>query len=85
MNRGIAFALASAALFGVSTPLAKLLVGAIPPLLLAGLLYAGSGVGLLLLLVVRQAVTANGFRPEPVSRRLKRVRKWVNVSGEAPR
>jgi hypothetical protein len=38
MNRGIVFALAAAALFGVSTPFAKLLVGAVPPLLLAGLL-----------------------------------------------
>lgn len=42
----IAYALASAALFGASTPLAKLLVGETHPLLLAGLLYLGSGVGL---------------------------------------
>lgn len=39
-------ALVSAALFGVSVPLAKLLLGAIAPHLLAGLLYLGSGVGL---------------------------------------
>ena len=39
-------ALAAAALFGVSTPLAKVLVGAVPPVLLAGLLYLGSGIGL---------------------------------------
>lgn len=51
--RGIAFnpdittALGAAALFGASTPLAKLLVGTVPPVLLAGLLYLGSGVGLL--------------------------------------
>ncbi len=44
---GIIDALAAAALFGASTPLAKLLVGAVPPVLLAGLLYLGSGVGLL--------------------------------------
>ena len=42
----IAAALASAALFGASTPLAKVLLGELPPLLLAGLLYLGSGVGL---------------------------------------
>ncbi|HJV71903.1 DMT family transporter [Ideonella sp.] len=42
-------ALAAALLFGASTPLAKLLVGEVPPLLLAGLLYAGSGLGLGLL------------------------------------
>ena len=39
-------ALAAAALFGASVPLAKLLVGSVPPLLLAGLLYLGSGLGL---------------------------------------
>lgn len=48
-------ALAAALLFGASTPLAKLLVGNVSPLLLAGLLYLGSGVGLGLLLLVRQA------------------------------
>jgi drug/metabolite transporter (DMT)-like permease len=42
----IVAALASAALFGASTPLAKLLLGELPPLMLAGLLYLGSGVGL---------------------------------------
>jgi drug/metabolite transporter (DMT)-like permease len=39
-------ALLAAALFGASTPLAKLLVGEMPPLLLGGLLYLGSGLGL---------------------------------------
>ncbi|MDR7305146.1 EamA family transporter [Rhodoferax saidenbachensis] len=46
-------ALAAALLFGASTPFAKLLVGDVPPLLLAGLLYLGSGLGLCLLLLVR--------------------------------
>ena len=39
-------ALAAALLFGVSTPLAKQLLRETSPLLLAGLLYLGSGVGL---------------------------------------
>ncbi|HEX3918676.1 MAG TPA: EamA family transporter [Caulobacteraceae bacterium] len=44
---GAPMALASAALFGASTPLAKaLLGGGIDPWLLAGLLYLGSGLGL---------------------------------------
>ncbi|HVT52717.1 MAG TPA: DMT family transporter, partial [Dongiaceae bacterium] len=46
MPRGILYALASAALFGVSAPLAKLLLGQTSPWLLAGLLYLGSGIGL---------------------------------------
>lgn len=55
-RRGISYALAAAVLFGISTPLAKLLVGGMSPLLLAGLLYLGSGIGLLGLLGVRGAV-----------------------------
>jgi drug/metabolite transporter (DMT)-like permease len=44
---GPALALASAALFGASTPLAKLLLGdGVDPWLLAGILYGGSGLGL---------------------------------------
>ncbi len=43
---GVLHALAAAALFGASTPFAKLLVGRMEPGLLAGLLYLGSGCGL---------------------------------------
>jgi drug/metabolite transporter (DMT)-like permease len=53
--RSAAPALAAALLFGASTPLAKLLVGNMPPLLLAGLLYLGSGLGLGALLLLRRA------------------------------
>lgn len=43
---GVPFALASALLFGASTPFAKVLLGSIDPWLLAGLLYVGAGFGL---------------------------------------
>lgn len=43
---GVPLALASAALFGASAPFAKLLVGAVEPQMLAGLLYLGAGLGL---------------------------------------
>ncbi len=58
--RGIPYALAAAALFGASTPLAKLLVGQMPPILLAGLLYLGSGVGLAILWAVRTRLLGGG-------------------------
>jgi drug/metabolite transporter (DMT)-like permease len=44
-------------LFGLSTPLAKGLLETVPPLLLAGLLYVGSGIGLLIVLGVRILAT----------------------------
>jgi len=51
---GVAIALLAAGLFGASTPFAKLLLGEVPPVLLAGLFYFGSGVGLSLVRLVRR-------------------------------
>ena len=51
--RSIAAALGAALLFGASTPAAKNLAGAVHPVLLAGLLYAGSGIGLSLFRLAR--------------------------------
>jgi drug/metabolite transporter (DMT)-like permease len=43
MNRtAVLYALTSAALFGLSTPAAKVLVGSIQPVTLAGLLYCAA-------------------------------------------
>ncbi len=54
---GVPLAIASAALFGASTPLAKLLLGGgVSPWLLAGLLYLGSGLGLAALHLARGAL-----------------------------
>jgi drug/metabolite transporter (DMT)-like permease len=61
----ILYALAAAALFGASTPLAKLLVGQTAPLILAGLLYLGSGLGLLVWFALHRAA---GERPANLSR-----------------
>jgi drug/metabolite transporter (DMT)-like permease len=47
-TRGVTVAMLAAVLFGASTPFSKLLLGRIDPLLLAGLLYLGSGIGLTL-------------------------------------
>ncbi len=50
MNKAaVLYALASAALFGASTPAAKLLIGSVHPAVLAGLLYCGAGIGIALL------------------------------------
>jgi drug/metabolite transporter (DMT)-like permease len=61
VSRGPMLALTSAALFGASTPLAKLLVGEVHPALLAAILYLGSGLGLLL--VRSSQLVSQGDRP----------------------
>jgi drug/metabolite transporter (DMT)-like permease len=45
-NSGVWFAVVAAVLFGASTPFSKLLLGNVDAVLLAGLLYLGSGSGL---------------------------------------
>jgi drug/metabolite transporter (DMT)-like permease len=48
-QRAILYALASSILFGLSTPAAKALLGDVSPIVLAGLLYAGAGIGMTIL------------------------------------
>ena len=55
-RRTILYAMAAAALFGASTPAAKALTESMAPLVLAGLLYAGSGTGLAAWLLLRRIV-----------------------------
>jgi drug/metabolite transporter (DMT)-like permease len=62
-NPSVVAALAAALLFGASTPFAKALVGDVAPVLLAGLLYLGSGIGLWVVRIVRD----RGFRSAGLS------------------
>jgi len=57
LSTGVKYAIAAAMLFGISTPLAKELLGTASPLLLAGLLYCGSGAGLAVVIAVRALLT----------------------------
>ncbi|MBA4419447.1 MAG: EamA family transporter [Syntrophus sp. (in: bacteria)] len=56
------YILISAALFGISPPLAKLLVKNIPPITLAGLLYLGAFAGLSLYSIVRGLISTETIR-----------------------
>ena len=73
MNKSVLVALLAAALFGASTPLAKLLIGELPPLLLAGVLYLGSGLGLLTWYSIRRLVA----RGAPHDRLRRRDVPWL--------
>lgn len=71
MNRhAVVLALLSAALFGVSTPAAKTLLGTIDSAVLAGLLYCGAGVGVALLRrVARPLIGGQGSAEAALERR----------------
>jgi drug/metabolite transporter (DMT)-like permease len=64
----IGYALASAVLFGVSTPAAKALLGSTAPAILAGLLYCGAGIGAAVLRRVMRAATEESAREASLAR-----------------
>jgi drug/metabolite transporter (DMT)-like permease len=63
-------ALAAAALFGVSTPAAKALLGVVHPVILAGLFYCGAGIGIALLRGLGEPILkAPAVQQQPLARR----------------
>ncbi|SAK83139.1 membrane protein [Caballeronia hypogeia] len=65
----ILIALTAAALFGATTPIAKALLGPMPPFMVAGLFYLGSGIGLGAVLLGRRIMRAKsaGVRPRELA------------------
>lgn len=59
----IFLAVSGAILFGASAPLSKVLLGEVDPVLLAALLYLGSGAGLLLFKLIRRLAGMQGGEP----------------------
>ncbi len=53
LKKGIAFAILAAALYAVNAPFSKLLLQKMPPILMAGFLYAGAGAGMLVIAWIR--------------------------------
>ena len=71
------YALIAALMFGASAPLSKLLLGDIPPLQLAGLLYLGSGAVLLLLKLLQISLFKN--RVEAGLQKAESYRGWLEL------
>lgn len=78
--RSAAPALGAALLFGASTPLAKMLTGGIAPILLAGLLYLGSGLGLAGVLLVRNLTRKSAEAAPPGPAIPSREIPWLLVA-----
>lgn len=58
------YALTSVALFGISTPAAKSLVGAVGPIMFAGIFYCGAGIGLAFLRRLARATRTQNAREQ---------------------
>ncbi len=84
MLSGQLLAILSAALFGISPVLCKMLIGDMSPALLAGLLYLGSGIGLQLLLFSRRRESLRELRMIPRNSRFKLVGAVVSGGVAAP-
>ncbi len=58
-SSGFTYAFIAAFLFGASTPLSKLLLAKTNPWFLAGILYLGAGIGILILMMIRSLLHKN--------------------------
>ena len=54
MKKGIAFAILAAAFSAVNAPFSKILLDCIPQTLMAGFLYVGAGIGMIIIALVRK-------------------------------
>ena len=67
-HTAVLYAFASAALFGLSTPAAKHLLGSIDPVVLAGLFYCGAGIGVFVLRRLMPVLPGAASREAPLKR-----------------
>ena len=60
MRHGIFLAILAAGLYALSTPFSKLLLDALPSTLMAGFLYVGAGLGMVLISLIRKVSGKQG-------------------------
>lgn len=59
-KKGIVFALLAAILYAVNAPFSKVLLNYMPPTLMAGFLYIGAGIGMIIIAFVRKIQNKGG-------------------------
>lgn len=82
--QAVAMAVLAAALYGVSAPVAKLLLAEIPPTLMAALLYLGAGIGMAIILVARGLSRAKQSEAKLTRRELPYVAGMISLDIMAP-
>ena len=66
-NKSIIFAILAAALYAISTPVSKLLLENVPPAMVAAFLYLGAGIGMGLMMLIRNR-SRKGVKEERLTR-----------------
>lgn len=64
----VLWAVLAAALYALNSPISKLLLGKIPPTIMAALLYLGAGIGLSIMRLVQRAM-GKGQKEKPLTRK----------------
>lgn len=54
IKKGISFAILAAALYAINAPFSKILLDFMPPTLMAGFLYVGAGIGMIVIAIIRK-------------------------------
>ncbi len=60
MKHGIALAILAAGLYALSSPFSKLLLGYLPSTLMAGFLYVGAGLGMMMMALIKKTAGRTG-------------------------
>lgn len=66
-KKGIAFAVLAAALYAINAPFSKLLLEFVPPTLMAGFLYIGAGVGMMVIAFIKK-VRKSEAKEQPLTK-----------------
>jgi len=77
-------AFSAAALYGISAPVAKILLSRIPPTLMAALLYLGAGIGMLAVNIFRLAARKSQLEAKISKRELPYVIGMIVLDSAAP-
>lgn len=82
--KAVMFAITAAALYGISSPISKLLLKEVPPTLMAALLYLGAGFGMLFVNLIGSITAKKQEEPKITSKELPYVLGMILLDIAAP-
>lgn len=83
-NTAIIYAIIAALLFGISTPLSKLLISHIPPTYLASFLYIGAGIGMSVLFMFQRMKSSDRMEADVTKNEIPQIIAMIILDIAAP-